>query len=453
MILYPSVAFADEYPGYRAPSVEISGDAEGPRFRQQAELSVPNLLYLLEHPGKEGAFTHLAVDVMSTYFAAHHDREYEVALRIDGAAFDTRLFHKWYHRHQFLIPLPSFRRDRLRITLTAEATTQDRSTGEAPVFELSLLLVSKQRIWARCEQMAIWVFSTARSGSTWLVVDILCADGRARPVDEPGTGRMFAPLQWDAERFYETGNRELYIESGFPFETGEKPRHPDLLPVFERAFGVLNKENQILSRHNFAFYHQALRDVAIGHVLNEWGILGYSRLVYKMPNDSHCADFIMRAFPQSHMVFMMRDGRDVMRSRFSPFASPDLANASDKQLRRYAIFFYSHFWNFQVDIIAAAFEAHPHERRILVKYEDLRAHPDHYIAKIYDHLGMSATDEEIAGLADRTRLENLPASERGPEKPRQSGLVGGFHSVFDEEEIALMNAIMGQNLLRYGYEL
>ena len=245
MILYPSVAFADEYPGYRAPSVEISGDAEGPRFRQQAELSVPNLLYLLEHPGEEGAFTHLAVDVMSTYFAAHHDREYEVALRIDGAAFDTRLFHKWYHRHQFLIPLPSFRRDRLRITLTAEATTQDLSTGEAPVFELSLLLVSKQRIWARCEQTAIWVFSTARSGSTWLAVDILCADGRARPVDEPGTGRMFAPLQWDAERFYETGNRELYIESGFPFETGEKPRHPDLLPVFERAFGVLNKENQI----------------------------------------------------------------------------------------------------------------------------------------------------------------------------------------------------------------
>ena len=79
----------------------------------------------------------------------------------------------------------------------------------------------------------------------------------------------------------------------------------------------MSKENQILSRHNFGFYHDALRDVALGHVVNEWGILGYPRLVFKMPNDSHGADFVMRAFPESYMVFMMRDGRVVQRGTLS----------------------------------------------------------------------------------------------------------------------------------------
>src|SRR5205085_757060 len=127
---------------------------------------------------------------------------------------------------------------------------------------------SKPRLWVELEKRAIWVFSTARSGSTWLAIDLLCADGRARPVDEPGTGRMFAPLQWDAERFFKIGLRESYIESGFKFETGAEWRETDALPVFERAFADMSKENQILSRHNFGFYHDALRDVALGHVVN-----------------------------------------------------------------------------------------------------------------------------------------------------------------------------------------
>jgi len=53
-------------------------------------------------------------------------------------------------------------------------------------------------------------------------------------------------------------------------------------------------------------------------------------------------------------IFLMRDGRDVMKSRFSPFGSIDLAKTSDPALRRHAIAFYSHFWNFQVDIMKSS---------------------------------------------------------------------------------------------------
>jgi hypothetical protein len=452
-VLTPRLVFADEYTGYIPPRVSLSTDGDGTSFRRTARLRAPKLLYLLEHPGGEGAFTHLAVDVLSPFAAEHQNWEFEVTITIDDQQFDKRLYHKWYTRHQFLIPLPLFRGEEREILLNAVPVRNGIPTEDQPNYTIELWLISQPRLWTRLERGAVWVFSTARSGSTWLTNDLLCADLRARPVDEPGIGRMFAPLQWDAERFFDAGTRNSYIESGFAFETGEKPRLRDEIPVFQRSFTNLDLENQILSRHNFDFYHEMLRDVTLGHVINEWGIIGYSRVVFKMPNDSHAADFIMRAFPGSHMVFMMRDGRDVMRSRFSPFASRDLASTEKRELRRFAVFYYSHLWNFQLDIIRSAFEAHAPERRILVYYEQLRRDPVPVITELYRHLGMPGTPEEVAALAERTRLENVPAGERGPDKPRQNGIVGGFRHVFDEEEIALMNAIMGPNLTRYGYEL
>ncbi len=460
--LIPAVIFADDYANYVAPQVTISGDAKAARFRKSATLTVPKLLYLLEHPGGAGAFTHLAVDVWSTFFAKHHDWKYEVTVALDGQQLDKRLFHKWYGRHQFLIPLTSFRRDRHQITLTAMPTEVGASTDEEVRFDTALLLISKPRLWSEFEKRAIWVFSTARSGSTWLASDVICSFSGARLLDEPGIGRMFAPLQWDAERFFDDSSRNFHIEGGWDYEIGEQKRSQPALPMFERAFVNLNQENQVLSHHNYDLYHRMLRDLAFEHVLNEWGMLSYSLLIFKMPNDSHAADFIMRACPQSNMVFLVRDGRDVMRSRFSMFASPVLATTSSRELRRYAISFYSHFWNFQVDIIRSAFDAHAPERRILIKYEDLRAHPVDSIGTLYRHLKSAIADEhlepwisldEALQLAETTRLENVPEIERGPDKPRQSGIIGGFREAFDGEEIALMNAIMGPNLARYGYEL
>jgi hypothetical protein len=461
-ILTPGLIFADDYAEYSAPLIAASGDAGGAQFRESATLTVPKLLYLLEHPGTEGAFTHLAVDVLSAFFANHHDWTYEVTVALDGQILGKRLFHKWYGRHQFLIPLPSFRRASHRITLTATPTRSGTPTEEEPHFQVAVYLTSKPRIWRELEKGAIWLFSTARSGSSWLAQDVLCAFGDTRPQDEPGIGKMFAPLQWDPERFFDDGSRNLYIESSRQYETGERPRDPFVLPMFERAFVNLDQDSQILNHHNYEFYHQTLRDVAFEHVLNEWGILDYSKLVFKMPNDSQAADFIMRACPNSNMIFLMRDGRDVMRSRFSPFASRILAETNSRELRRYAISFFSHFWNFQVDIIRSAFEAHAPERRILIRYENLRTNPAESITRLYEHLKAAFPEEHLKPsislddalrLAATTRLENIPESERGPDKPRQSGLIGGFREAFNDEEIALMNAIMGPNLVRYGYEL
>jgi len=440
MSLATVTVFADEPEGHLVPQAEFSGDLEGFQFSRTATVTVPKLLYLFEESTGEGAFTHFVVDVCSEFFAEHHDWEYRVDVKIPGIFSGDRLFHKWYRRHQFLIPIQLLSGAANRIEIVAEAIRTGESQGDRISFEVAIALTAKPRLWQSLEKSAIWLFSTARSGSTWLAIDVLCSDGRTRPVDESGIGRMFAPLQWDAERFFEPELRHLESDLQAP-------------PIFERAFANPAQETQIFSRHNFDFYHRMLRDMTLEHVLNEWGMVGYDRLVFKMPNDSHAADLIMRSFPESHMIFLIRDGRDVIRSRFSPYASPILAETGDARLRSYAIAYYSHFWNFQVDIMRAAFEAHPEHLRIRVHYEELRQNPLSAIGALFRHLGRETRQDELVQLAERTRIENVPAADRGPDKPRQNGIVGGYRDFFRDDEIATMNAIMGPNLVRYGYSL
>jgi hypothetical protein len=66
---------------------------------------------------------------------------------------------------------------------------------------------------------------------------------------------------------------------------------------------------------------------------------------------------------------------------------------------------------------------------------------------------MPLPPHELAELVEEARLENMPQETRGPAKARQSGRVGGYRGAFSAEEIELMNSIMRDNLLRYGYEI
>jgi hypothetical protein len=263
---------------------------------------------------------------------------------------------------------------------------------------------------------------------------------------------MFAPLDWDTERFFNLHHHTVPFENGLAYETRQRPRSTRQLPPFERAFKDMRHETRMFNLMNETLYHRLLRDCALEHVLNEWGVLAYNRLVFKMPNDSHGADFIMRAFPRAWMIFLMRDGRDVMRSRFTPFASDVLAETTDASLRTQAIAYYAHFWNFQVDIMRDAYDAHAADRRHFLRYEDVRQNPAVEIPRLLDRIGLSVAEAELPRLLHDVTLENMPADQRGPNKPRQDGRVGGFRDTFSPAEIEMMDSIMGTNLRRYGYQ-
>lgn len=432
------------------PEITILTDHEPSVFRIHARIFVPTLLQLIGCSGDiTDVPTDLVISVHSEFFAMNMNVEYDVQLTFDGRVADKRLFKGAYRRHQFLVPLATFSRPLQEMVIVA-SKRKDDACSSVPDFDVKFFISSKPVIWRTLEANSIWLFSTARSGSTWLGVEVLCSKHRARPMDEPGIGRMFAPLQWAAERFFDPESK-LYVESGFDYDVGRKQRPTPTIPIFQRALVNLSQNSQILSWRNFDLFHKFLRDMTLEQVLNEWGVIGFNRLVFKCPNESHAADFIMRAFPHSKMIFLIRDGRDVMRSRFSLYASHVLATTKDMRLRKYAIAFYSHFWNFNVDIIRSAFEAHPTDLRAFVRYEDLRREPVSSLRTLFANLGQQMSIEEIEEIANSSSFENVPKAEVGPSKSKQGAKIGGYLVAFTQDEIDLMNTIMGPNLRRYGY--
>jgi len=201
------------------------------------------------------------------------------------------------------------------------------------------------------------------------------------------------------------------------------------------------------------YLRQWLRDTVLQSVIDEWGLLDYDRVVFKSPNGSHAADLLMDAMPLSKMIFLMRDPRDVLASRFSSFASSVLSETKDEKLRLFAIQYYASFWNFQMSVIERAYDRCRRDRRLYMKYEDLRREDRESHRQLLEFVGHTPSDEELDRLMTSARLESMPKEQRGPHLPRNSGKVGRFREFFTAREIESMNRILAPRLRQYGYEL
>jgi len=430
-----------------AKNPEVDPDSAG--FALAAEIHAPRLDHVF--PASDGRFSDLLLDIEAVGANAKSLVKDEIIISVNDRYLDRRTFQKWYHHSQVFIPTRLLRHHDNII----EISVKRHGAKFAVVHNrIKFFIYNKNTVLDQLEASSIWIFSSPRSGSTWLSQDILGWKDRTRPVDESGLGRLLSPIELQPTRFFRLAERAVPFESGARFESGLAPRSHPGIPPFERHFAESARTEpmeQILAVEHRPMFCRHVRDFTLDHVLAIWGFRDYERIAFKCPGDSQGADIIMQAFPAAHMIFLVRDGRDVLRSEFSPFVSSEQLAQTDPERRKHFVVFYAHLWNFQMDIIRSAYEQHAPERRLLLRYEDLRREPLRVVRELFDHLGMGISDEELAELVRTTTLENLPAEQKGSDKPRQSGLIGGYRSVFDDSEIALMTAIMGENLRRYGY--
>lgn len=297
------------------------------------------------------------------------------------------------------------------------------------------------------------MFSTARSGSTWLAADILGWRNRVRIVDEPGFGLLFAPLRWDAERFADLRKIDFYVQSGRPYESGLAPRGipNDLLPLFERH--ALGGPSGVCSPAYFHDFLETVRRSVVQHLVDHWGLMHFQRFVVKMPNESHAADYLLQALPEARAIHLIRDGRDVMRSRFGGFGSEILRSTNNAALRQYAIGFYSHLWNFQNDIIESACASHNPARILRVHYERLHANRLNQSRAIFDWVGLDLPKNDDQAFLLAIDIASAPEAEVGLGNRRGDARVGAFSEAFSATEIQRMEQIMGPVLERFGYQL
>ena len=287
------------------------------------------------------------------------------------------------------------------------------------------------------ENRLLWIFGSSRSGSTWLLRMLSEFDGVV-PVDDPHLGHHLGvwrpiPLAWSisAEPAPElTTLLELKAEEpGYFFS--ERHRESWWEPL------------RSLIRARFeAQASEALDDpsTAEAYVVKEPG--------------SHVAPFICELFPRSKLVFLLRDGRDVVDSwldayRDGSWAIRGGAFPVTPEGRVTLIRWLSSVWAYRTKAVLRAFESRSPDDRLLVRYEEMREHPATTLREIGALIGVdTARSGEIAG---NHAFESLPETSRGPLKETRLASPGSWREHMSDEERQAMHDVLGELLVEVGY--
>ncbi len=237
----------------------------------------------------------------------------------------------------------------------------------------------------------VWIFGHGRTGSTWL--SRMMGDIEDHTVwFEPSVGDLFGSFYYTRAR---PGQRRSKI-----FVLGDRQR-----------------ETWIESIRNFVLDGAEARFPKVG---------GEQFLIVKEPHGSIGAPLLMEALPESRMILLIRDPRDVAASALDAFRKgswaykrhqndnveglvtanerPDdfVRSRADSYLR-------------SVGKAKEAYESHS-GRKILVKYEDLLANPLKTMRRIYSELEMEVAGEDLVHVIEKYSWESIPEGERGPGK-------------------------------------
>lgn len=179
--------------------------------------------------------------------------------------------------------------------------------------------------------------------------------------------------------------------------------------------------------------------------------------IVKEPNGSQAAEMIMSLLPRAKMIFLLRDGRDVVDSEVDLTERGtwlEQFGYESKQLSDRLAFVehQSHTWRFRTEIVQAAYDRLPAEQRLLVRYEELLENTSEELQRVYEWLGLAASSDEIQAIAGAFAFDAAPAEARGSGKFMRAAKRGLWRENRTAEEQAVMEAVMGDTLRQLDYE-
>src|SRR5215217_1421583 len=213
----------------------------------------------------------------------------------------------------------------------------------------------------------VWVFGTARTGSSWLSAMMGEMGGCSR-WHEPLVGHLFGNL--------------YYVRAGHRSEDEHF------------ILGARYRELWLGMVRNFVLDSAAARfpEVAGGRCL-----------IVKEPQGSVGAPLLIETLPESRMILLARDPRDV---------------------------------------VASNLDAH-RGRKVLIKYEDLRADTLGTIKRIYSDLEISVDEGELARSVEKHSWENIPEEEKGEGKFHRKATPGGWREDLTPEQVEIVERVAG----------
>lgn len=274
----------------------------------------------------------------------------------------------------------------------------------------------------------VWIFGTARTGSTWLSALMGDPVGHAE-WREPNVGELFG-------RFYNAKMESKYAHRA--------RRHW--------------QDHWILGAPREAWVNSIRAFVLDGARARFPDLPPSGFLVVKEPHGSMGAPLLSEALPESRLVLLVRDPRDVVSSALiarrkgswvyerqrEPEGEETLRDVPpDVTVEERALRYLS-------DVTSArrAFEVHP-GRKVLVRYEDLRADTVGALARIYERLEVPVAPSSLASTVAAHAFESIASNRTGPTKPRRKATPGGWREDLTAAQAATVERITAPLLERY----
>lgn len=248
----------------------------------------------------------------------------------------------------------------------------------------------------------VWIFCTSRSGSTWLmsmVRDLVAC----KVWDEPKVGQLFG-------EFYENN----------------KPRE-----------SRVGSANFVMGEPTRKVWMRSLRNFVLD---TAWAthptITPPHYLIVKEPNGAVGAPLLMEALPESRMVLLVRDPRDVAASsldatrrgswmyewqnrgttkrRVPAEEKPNVfvKNRANSYLR-------------QIGNAKRAYDTHE-GRKALIRYEDLKSDTLKTMRRLCLALDLPTDEARLARVIEKHAWENVPEEEKGEGKFYRKATPGGW---------------------------
>jgi hypothetical protein len=277
--------------------------------------------------------------------------------------------------------------ERLREQLAARDREISRLRARLAAGEASTGAIAPDRL--------VWIFGVARTGSSWLGEMMGELDGHATWY-EPYVGDVFGYAYYERADERQRGRGDYVL-------------------------GDPHREAWVRSLRAFVLEGAEARFPGLGAG-------GY--LVVKEPNGSVGAPLLVEALPESRVILLVRDPRDVVASllaaqRKGSWGSADeeasLADDNPEEFVRQRSMMY-------VASLGKAWEAYKaHEgRKAVTHYEDLRYDTLGELRRIYASLDIPVGREQLRKVVEKHAWENVPEKHKGPRKPRRKARPGGW---------------------------
>jgi hypothetical protein len=298
------------------------------------------------------------------------------------------------------------------------------------------------------ESRLVWIYGSPRSGSTWLL-EQLCDPAR---LDEE------AP-------------------AGFTVPSDAAGRPVDVLPVNEFLIsthlaprglpsGGLGPD-YLLAPEYEEVWRPALRRLilvrlaAVEAAARRSGIeLASAPLIaIKEVTGSHAADRVMSLLPRSRLLFLVRDGRDVLDSRLHALSRGGWMDRprqrvqaeSDEQRLSFARDALEE-WAQGMDATRAAYERSAEPLRRILHYEDLIDDTRAAIGGTFEWLGLERSGPALEATVERHRFAALPAEAKGARRKRRAARPGLWRENLRPAEVAAAHELIGSRLRDFGYD-